>query len=313
MKILFTADWHIKLGQKNVPKDWQKNRYLQLFDLILEPDVDLIIIGGDIFDTVPSLEELELYFEFLKRLEGQTVLIYPGNHEAVKKNTTFLTSLKSVTSVCGAAIVDDYYSFENVDIIPYNKLREFKPSEFSGNLLFTHVRGSIPPHVRPEIDLKKLERWKLVLAGDLHSHSNSQLNIVYPGEPLTTTFHRSAKITGYIIIDSSTLEWSWHEMKLPQLIRKRISDPSEMVVTDFDHTIYELEGDMASLKTIEVNKEVLDKKIIKKEHKASLNLQKLSLEDELSLYLKEILKLDKNRIEEVVSLLNDYTKQIAME
>lgn len=313
MKVLFTADWHIKLGQKNVPKDWQRNRYLQLFDLILKPDVDLIVIGGDIFDTVPSLEELELYFKFLEKLGGRTVLIYPGNHEAVKKNTTFLTLLKEITAVAGAAIIDDYYSLENIDIIPYNKLREFKPSEFSGNLLFTHVRGSIPPHVRPEIDLKKLERWDLVLAGDLHSHSNSQLNIVYPGEPLTTTFHRSAKTTGYIIIDSSTLEWSWHEMKLPQLIRKRISDPSEMIVTDFDHTIYELEGDMASLKTIEVNKEVLDKKIIKKEHKASLNLQKLSLEDELSLYLKEILKLDKGKIEEVVSLLNDYTKQAAME
>jgi hypothetical protein len=36
MKILFSADWHIKLGQKNVPADWQKNRFRQLFSSIAE-------------------------------------------------------------------------------------------------------------------------------------------------------------------------------------------------------------------------------------------------------------------------------------
>ena len=50
--ILFTADWHIKLGQKNVPLEWAKNRYQMFFDqiLVLEEDVDLHIIGGDLFD-----------------------------------------------------------------------------------------------------------------------------------------------------------------------------------------------------------------------------------------------------------------------
>ena len=32
MKILFSADWHIKVGQKNVPREWQINRYKQLFE-----------------------------------------------------------------------------------------------------------------------------------------------------------------------------------------------------------------------------------------------------------------------------------------
>ena len=35
--------------------------------------------------------------------------------------------------------------------------------------------------------------------------------------------------------------------RLPQLIRKTVSDPNEMVPTDFDHTIYELEGDVQDL------------------------------------------------------------------
>ena len=69
MKILFSADWHIKLGQKNVPVDWQKNRFRQLFSSIAEvyeaENCSMLIIGGDIFDKMPSMEELELYFEFL--------------------------------------------------------------------------------------------------------------------------------------------------------------------------------------------------------------------------------------------------------
>ena len=40
--ILFTADWHIKLGQKNVPKDWAINRYRMFFSQLadIEEKVD---------------------------------------------------------------------------------------------------------------------------------------------------------------------------------------------------------------------------------------------------------------------------------
>ena len=46
--ILFTADWHIKLGQKNVPIDWAKNRYQIVFEQIteLEDKANVHIIGG---------------------------------------------------------------------------------------------------------------------------------------------------------------------------------------------------------------------------------------------------------------------------
>ena len=58
--ILFTADWHIKLGQKNVPMAWACSRYKLFFDKIyeLEKNVSLHIIGGDLFDRVPSMDEV---------------------------------------------------------------------------------------------------------------------------------------------------------------------------------------------------------------------------------------------------------------
>ena len=65
--ILFTADWHIKLGQKNVPKEWQTNRFRMLFKKVLldATNADCIIIGGDVFDRMPSIEELSLFLEFV--------------------------------------------------------------------------------------------------------------------------------------------------------------------------------------------------------------------------------------------------------
>ena len=34
--ILFTADWHIKLGQKNVPRAWACARYQMFFEQVQE-------------------------------------------------------------------------------------------------------------------------------------------------------------------------------------------------------------------------------------------------------------------------------------
>ena len=59
MKVLFTADIHIKLGQKNVPVDWAKNRYELLWTQLqeIQNKADVFIIGGDVFDKLPSMDE----------------------------------------------------------------------------------------------------------------------------------------------------------------------------------------------------------------------------------------------------------------
>ena len=73
--ILFTADWHIKLGQKNVPVEWAKKRYHSFFDQVHEQvkTCDMHIIGGDLFDRIPNMEELALYFSFVRNVKKPTV------------------------------------------------------------------------------------------------------------------------------------------------------------------------------------------------------------------------------------------------
>ena len=272
--ILFTADWHLKVGQKNVPADWAINRYSLLFKEIykLEKEVDLHIIGGDLFDRTPSMTELELYFEFISGVSVRT-LIYDGNHEATRKNKTFLTQLKKASKEVNPLIeiVDSIHIEDHFGVLPYCVLHgKWKKDNFDINKpMFTHVRGAIPPHVTPEIDLEKFKDFDIIFAGDLHSHSNTQLNIVYPGSPVTTQFHRGIVKTGYILIDNNS--WKWKEFNLPQLIRKTITSEKEMIKTDFHHTIYEIEGDISQLGIIN-NSELLDKKVIKRSTETSLCL-----------------------------------------
>ena len=324
MKILFSADWHIKLGQKGVPSDWQKNRFRMMFNSVAEiyksKSCDSLIIGGDIFDRMPTMEELELYFEWLEviRVNKIKTIIYPGNHEAVKKNTSFLTNLKVITSGATAGfaeIIDDYYSDDIIDIIPYNRLKEYHPQDvdFHNKILCTHVRGEIPPHVTPEVPLDLFDRWEVVLAGDLHSYDNCQRNILYPGSPLTTSFHRQLVDTGVILIDSDTLSHSFIQLELPQLIRKTVSNKNEMVKTEYHHTVYELEGDAADM-AIKVDSELLDKKIVRKESKSSLSFKPdMTIKDELGIYLKEVMKLDDDKIIKIKSIYDDYIRETDLE
>jgi hypothetical protein len=178
--------------------------------------------------------------------------------------------------------------------------------------LFTHVRGEIPPHVKPEINLDLLEDFPVVFAGDLHSHSNTQRNIVYPGSPMTTSFHRSKVKTGYLLINENNWDWMWEEFRLPQLIRKTVANESEMIPTEFDHTIYEVEGDIQDLATVK-NSELLDKKVVKRKSEATLIMDKeMSVQEELVEYMTYILEINPDKIPDIIGTYNDYTTNVEM-
>ena len=316
--ILFTADWHIKLGQKNVPISWACTRYKLFFqqveDAIFTHNCSMHIIGGDLFDRVPSMDELTLYFDFVKDCSIPTI-IFDGNHEATKKNTTFFSNLKRVTSEINplVTVIDETYYHQDWAILPYADLHKKGSIEDIDDVdyIFTHVRGEIPPHVVPEVDLSRFDRFKTVFAGDLHAHSNTQRNIVYPGSPMTTSFHRNEVETGFIVIQDDWT-WEWFAFDLPQLIRKTVTNPKDMIQTDWHHTIYEIEGDVADLTGV-ANSELLDKKVIKRKTEATLMLgNEMTIEEELNEYLSYILELEEQKTKKILGVFSDYSKEISL-
>jgi DNA repair exonuclease SbcCD nuclease subunit len=323
MKILFSADIHIKLGQKNVPLDWARNRFAMFCDQFQEMqcDADLVIVGGDVFDRVPTVDEVELYFDFIASLKKPTI-IFDGNHEATKKGQTFLTNLKKVTNRLNplARIVDDYEYLVgfDLDIIPYCKLKDFEKNHdklnFHGKILCSHFRAEIPPHVTPEIDLDLFNRWDVVLAGDLHSYENSQRNIRYPGSPYTTSFHRSRVDTGAIILDVDNLSHEWRKFALPQLLKKTITAEEATTsanATNFDHTIYEVQGDMQELGEL-ADSELIASKVIKRDTDSALMLDpEMSLDQEVKEYLTYILELPEPTVDKVLKEMQNHAEKLS--
>ena len=63
-----------------------------------------------------------------------------------------------------------------------------------------------------------------------------------------------------------------------------------MTPTEFDHTIYEVEGDIQDLAGVK-NSDLLDKKVVKRKSEASLIIDKeMSIQEELVEYLTYILR-----------------------
>lgn len=320
MKLLFTADIHIKLGQKNVPIHWARNRFQMFIEQFVEmqQQADIIILGGDIFDRLPSMDEVELYFDLVASISKPCIII-PGNHEMLKKDTTFLTYLSKATHRINrlVTICDDYRSDllgGDIDIIPYNKLKDFQDNystlAFHGRICVSHFRAEIPPHVKPEINLDLFNRWDIVLAGDLHSYENSQRNILYPGSPYTTSFHRNTVDTGAILLDVDTLEHVWLKFKLPQLIKKTISAGEQPIPTDFHHTIYEVEGSIHELGKLDDN-ELVGKKVVKRSQDSQLMLDpNLTLAEEVREYLTYILELSEDEVHTILDEFYKYADKI---
>lgn len=87
MKFLHTSDWH--LGQRLLNKDRtdeQEAALDQLLQIIRDQKVDVLLVSGDIFDTVnPPHTARQLYYRFLANLIGSScrhVIITGGNHDS---------------------------------------------------------------------------------------------------------------------------------------------------------------------------------------------------------------------------------------
>ena len=317
MKILFLADLHIHYPKK-VPKEWQYNRFMMLLDEVNKVDCDLIILGGDTLDSSkPTSKDLELFFDFLAGLTKRTI-IFEGNHEVLTKKTHILSDLESEIVRCNHNVelsgTTSYFTppdHEDMDfdIIAYTSLNDDFPN--NAKIAFTHVRGAIPPHVVPEIDLDKFSHYELVFAGDLHSHKNSQLNIHYPGSPLTTTFHRSRTTdsNGMFLIDTETKDFEWINLShLPQLLKVTVTSKNEIVPTEYDFTMYDMEGTVDELATIS-GTELLDKKVNIVETKpATIDFSNInSVNEEMYYYLTNIAKV--SDVDSLMKRFNNYANK----
>jgi DNA repair exonuclease SbcCD nuclease subunit len=312
-KILCSADWHIILHKKKVPYDWQVNRFRQMFRklIALEQRCDVHIIAGDIFDKKPEPDEICLFLSYINSVTIPTYII-PGNHEATRKGESFFEHFTQENAIKnenvhvftrnGRATV----AGQSFQFFPYGEMQTGNlPTYVEDDILVTHIRGEVPPHITPEYDFSLLSPWGLCLLGDLHfNHRYGDTNCYYPGSPLNTTFDRDDKreygVDIYDVIDSHNYSRDFVDLKLPKLIRKKIAVGEEMRDDPVNHVVYEVTGSLDQLAKIK-NSELLDKKMVEKPaEESTLDLKGKTTYEELEIYLNHI------KVADIDAVMNEY-------
>ncbi len=115
MKILHTSDWHLGKYLEKYSRLQEQEKFIdELEDICNIENVDLIIISGDIYDTInPPVSAEKLFFNAMKRLSlngKRPILIISGNHDSSSK----LTSSKPLASEFGIILQGNPNSIANI-------------------------------------------------------------------------------------------------------------------------------------------------------------------------------------------------------
>lgn len=106
LKVLHTADWHLgkrldfysRLPEQALVLD-------EICQIADEKKVDLVLIAGDLFDTVnPPIEAIELFYKTLKRLSNngkRPVIAIAGNHD----NPDRIDAPNPLAAECGIILI----------------------------------------------------------------------------------------------------------------------------------------------------------------------------------------------------------------
>lgn len=87
MRILHTSDWHLGKRLFKLDRAPEHERFLDwLLATLIEKEIDVLLIAGDIFDTPsPPHQSLETFYQFLYKVSEKTktqTYIIAGNHDS---------------------------------------------------------------------------------------------------------------------------------------------------------------------------------------------------------------------------------------
>lgn len=194
MKLLITADWHIRKTRPvcRIDEDWmetQSNAVEQVLKLAVKYKTDVCIVG-DLFhsNSDTDFECLQLIQNFAIKLKEHNLKVYvlAGNHDLM-----YHSSLNIGRSAIGII-------FRSENIFPLSKLGEnvsapnFDEEVIDNEIVFRHVlvfpdEKSIPFNVEAKTAkdlLKESPSAKWIFTGDMHKNFHYEKNgrhVINPG------------------------------------------------------------------------------------------------------------------------------------
>ncbi len=197
MRIIHTSDWHLgkTLYKKTRYKEFEK--FLNfLKEKIIENNVDILLISGDIFDSPnPSNKAKKLYYRFLSSLKNIDVVIISGNHDS----PSFLSAPKEILSELNIRVITEVDIDKEVFVlkdkaiigaIPF--LRESDICNYDLDVdKSIIIKNGITNHfnnvVKRALELKKDNNLPIILLAHLGllKHSDDGEKEIYIGTTLT--------------------------------------------------------------------------------------------------------------------------------
>lgn len=204
MKIGVMSDLHLGLRQYGLEErevDFY-NQYNKAIDIFLEKNVDIVIIGGDIFDQPrPSPRALEVFSKGLKKLSDKSiqVLNIVGNHSMVLSNN-FITAddflknvgidnyhlldLKNIYMGYGVIVsgLPFYHNFEidyfYEDVAELNKAAKKASDKYINILVLHQAFQEFCGFAGEELSINDLEidGFDLIICGHIHEKKIKELD-----------------------------------------------------------------------------------------------------------------------------------------
>ena len=111
-RILHTADWHLGKMLNEQSREEEQKRFLDwLLKQVVELEVDVVMVAGDIFDTANPPQSAEaLYYDFVAALHGSTsasLVLIGGNHDSANQLEAPKRVLKSLRTHVHGAVAED--------------------------------------------------------------------------------------------------------------------------------------------------------------------------------------------------------------
>ncbi|HNW83606.1 MAG TPA: exonuclease SbcCD subunit D C-terminal domain-containing protein [bacterium] len=195
MKILHTSDWHLGRSLYGRKRHDEFSAFLEwLYGIIAENCVDVLLIAGDVFDSVtPGNSAQKLYYNFLSKISGSCcrhAVIIGGNHDS----PSFLNAPKELLRAFNVYVIgdtpenaeDEVLVLENdekpeaiVCAVPYLRdrdLRTVEPGETIDDKNAKLVDGlkkhyenvcTIAENKRSELEKKRFSHIPVIVTGHL--------------------------------------------------------------------------------------------------------------------------------------------------
>lgn len=138
MKLMHLSDLHLgKLVLEQSMIDDQKYILNQIIDIVKQEQVDIVLIAGDVYDkSIPTIEAVNLFSDFLTRLYKLKVLVFviSGNHDSKDRlsfgNELFVDNGIYIEGIFNGNLrcetINDKYGKLNIYMLPFIKSVEVK-------------------------------------------------------------------------------------------------------------------------------------------------------------------------------------------